>query len=418
MKKKYQSQNLKKDFIWNTIGSTINAFNSLFFMIFVTRINGVFDAGIFTFAFSTSAVFNIIGVYAGRVYQVTDNSKIRDYDYFINKGISCFIMLIVSIMFILMRNYNMQKSFIIMAFCIYRMLEAFSELWYAYFQKKLELFKVGFSLTIKNIINLIVFIVIDLLTKNILISAIGMIICYLIIMLVYDTKSINVKDLLKNKINWNNVFEIFKKGFFTFCLSFLTMYIINIPRYSIDSIMTDDFSTIFGILIMPASVITLMAQFILHPFIMKIANYIKKEDIFNMIKVIVKINLIVFLFGIFALIIAYLFGIPILSLIYSIDLNEYKLSLIIIMIGAIMNGITMILSNVLIAMRITFKQAVIYLVNTIIAIFISNYFVHVKGIFGACLSYFITMFLVLICFIFLMIYSINKKRKEYNNEEG
>ena len=83
-----------------------------------------------------------------------------------------------------------------------------------------------------------------------------------------------------------------------------------------------------------------------------------------------------------------------------------------------MNGITMILSNVLIAMRITFKQAVIYLVNTIIAIFISNYFVHVKGIFGACLSYFITMFLVLICFIFLMIYSINKKRKEYNNEEG
>ena len=54
------NENTRKNTIWNIIGTTINAFSSLFFMIIVTRVNGVFDAGIFTFAFSTATMFNII----------------------------------------------------------------------------------------------------------------------------------------------------------------------------------------------------------------------------------------------------------------------------------------------------------------------------------------------------------------------
>ena len=33
--------NLKKNFIWNMIGMTLNSFNSLFFMIIVTRLNNL-----------------------------------------------------------------------------------------------------------------------------------------------------------------------------------------------------------------------------------------------------------------------------------------------------------------------------------------------------------------------------------------
>ena len=56
--------NLKKNFIWNLIGSTINSFTSLIFLIIVTRINGIEAAGIFTFAFSTACLFYIIGIYS------------------------------------------------------------------------------------------------------------------------------------------------------------------------------------------------------------------------------------------------------------------------------------------------------------------------------------------------------------------
>ena len=45
-------KNLKKNTIWNIVGTTLNAFVSLVLMVAVTRINGINDAGIFTFSFS------------------------------------------------------------------------------------------------------------------------------------------------------------------------------------------------------------------------------------------------------------------------------------------------------------------------------------------------------------------------------
>ena len=45
-------KNLKLNAIWNTLGITVNSFNSLFFLIIINRVNGVEIAGIFSFAFS------------------------------------------------------------------------------------------------------------------------------------------------------------------------------------------------------------------------------------------------------------------------------------------------------------------------------------------------------------------------------
>ena len=45
----------KKNFIWNTLGTGLNAFNSLFFMIIATRINGVEKAGVFSIALKKSS---------------------------------------------------------------------------------------------------------------------------------------------------------------------------------------------------------------------------------------------------------------------------------------------------------------------------------------------------------------------------
>ena len=52
--------NIKKNFIWNMIGSVVNSFTSLIFLIIVTRINGVEQAGIFTFAFSISLTCSVV----------------------------------------------------------------------------------------------------------------------------------------------------------------------------------------------------------------------------------------------------------------------------------------------------------------------------------------------------------------------
>ena len=85
------NNNIKKNTIWNIVGTTINAIASLIFMIIVTRINNVNEAGIFTFAFTCATLFNVIGTYAGRIYQVTEKKEISNKDFLINRIISCVI---------------------------------------------------------------------------------------------------------------------------------------------------------------------------------------------------------------------------------------------------------------------------------------------------------------------------------------
>lgn len=399
--------NYKKNFIWNSIGSTMNAFNSLFFMIIVTRMNNLDIAGIFSFAFSTATLFNIIGIYSGRVYQVTDNDKITYKDYFINKVITCSFMILVTLIFLLYKNYSLSKGLVIFILCFLKMLEAMGEYFYAYFQKNDELYKVGISLTIKNILMLIIFLVTELLTKNIIISSLSLIISYLVIMIFYDFRLFDF-SLLKQKLNLENLKNIFIKGFFTFALTFLNYLILNFPRYIIDSNMSDDYSAIFGILIMPATVMILLSQFILQPSIMDIKKSLDKNDKIRFNDVVKKMFLMVSVLSILVVLGAYLLGIPVLELIYNLDLKEYKLSLLIIIIGSCFYSYVVIISNILISMRNTFSQVVCYFVAILSSYLLCTILIDKYRIYGASCAYAFVMFEMIIFFIILYLYTTKK----------
>lgn len=131
-----KDKGFRKNFIWNIIGTTFNAFNSLFFMIIITRVNGLENAGIFTLAFSTACILYIIGIYAGRIYQVTEASKeITDKDYIANRIISCIIMIVIVIFFVIINQYDVYKSSIFIILTMYKALEAFSDVLYGIMQK-------------------------------------------------------------------------------------------------------------------------------------------------------------------------------------------------------------------------------------------------------------------------------------------
>ena len=402
--------NTKKNFIWNMIGTTINAFNSLFFMIMATRINGIDDAGIFTFAFSTALLFNIIGVYSGRVYQVTDKTEATDKDFIISKFITCFVMLIVSILFVLINNYCFYKSSIILLLCFLKMLEAFSETIYAIFQRKDNLYLTGISLTLKSLINLFIFFIIDLLTHNLVIAIIGMIITYGLIMIFYDYINIKKKIDIQKEYEKERIITILKKGFGAFIISFLTLYLINSSKYVIDYLLVEKYQTIFGILLMPATVILLFTQFIIHPFLNLITDCVHEKKYDELKKIIFKFLGVMILFGIVVIIVAYFLGIPVLELIYGISLNDYKKGFMVIMVGGVLYGMSSILSSILIAMRHLNIQVIIYSVVAIVITVIEYFLINIYGVMGACYAYFIMTFIVLIMFLLATFIFIKRDR--------
>ena len=161
----------RKNFIWNIFGTGFNAFNSLFFMITVTRINGVDNAGIYTIAFATACIIYVIGIYAGRIYQVTEPDKsITNKEYIVNRIITTISMIILVFLFCLIRGYDTFKTIIFLLLTTYKALEAFSEVIYGILQKNEFLDKAGKSCFIKSLLSIILCTVVDLITKNLILA--------------------------------------------------------------------------------------------------------------------------------------------------------------------------------------------------------------------------------------------------------
>ncbi len=397
----------KKNVIWNMIGATANAFTSLIFMILVTRINGLEEAGVFTYGFATACIFYIIAVYAGRTFQVTDNTKeYSDTDYIYHRIITCIIMIMAIIVFNMLKGYDIWKSSILILLCVYKGIEAFSEVWYAILQKKEYLYKVGISLTLKAITSMIVLFVIDIITKNLLLSCISIIATNLFFTIFYDYKNIKQVNIIKTQFNIKKIKGIFFSGFFTFFITFLGIYVINAPRYAIDDLSENELQTIFGIIIMPATFMGLMGQYLIQPALTKVMKYIEQKDIKNLKKLISFLIIAILGIGLFVLLIAYLLEAPVLGFIYGVNLKPYLNSMMIIIFGSILYSLGIVISYLLIAFRKTFVQAIIYSIVALLETVVSYILVKKINLLGASLSYTITMMCIAVSFLIYLSYII------------
>ena len=400
--------NDKKNIIWNLIGSTFSSFSSLFFLIAVTRINGVNEAGIFNIGFSVACLFFTVGCYSGRVFQVTDtNKKTDDSAYFYSKIITALLMLIISFIYCFAKDYSMHKSIILISLTVYKMCEAFADGMYAIIQKKDELYKVGRSLFVKAIIGISLFILTDYLTKSMFAAIMMLNLVNILGIFIYDKKNLKLVKFKLNKFNKEKVFEVFKTGIYSFGFSFLTYYIINASKYAIDNNLSSELQTIFGIIAMPASVLLLFGQFVIHPVLNKLKNTINvnKKEFNNLTLQMINIILV---FGLISLVLAYYLGIPVLNLLYGVDLTSYRSDLLVIIIGATIYEIAIILSTSLIVMRSTLSQLIMFIIDSIITLFISNILVKEYGVFGASVSYLTSVSILLLMYIIVYIYKLRK----------
>ncbi len=406
----------KKNFLWNVIGMTCNCFNSLFFMILITRINSMDDAGIFTLSFSIACLVYYIGTYAGRVYQVTNvNDSITDSDFIIHRAITCVMMVFISLMYCFISGYSLYKFTVVILLCIYKSLEAFSDVLYGVVQKNNNLYQVGISLTIKSVFALILFVVVDIVTRNIIYSILFAILAWILVIVLYDFKNVNYVSKFKLHFNISSLRNIFKNGFFVFIINFLSSYIVNAPKYALDGRASNELQAIFGIILMPATLISLGVQYFIQPFLEQLTSSFKNNDKKAFNKVVIKLLFITSGLGVICLIGAYILGIPVLSLVYGLELSAYLFELEIIIFGSILFALSLILSSALITVRYNFIQFIVFVITSVFGFFISIILITRFSIDGAAYAY--SCIMLLEFFLYGLIYLMLQKNLFKNLEK-
>ena len=392
----------KKDYIWNSIGSFLQSAISPILLIVITRLNGVGDSGLFSFAMSLSVVFWAISLWGGRTYQVSDVKKeFSSGDYIVVRFISSLIVAVFSISFCVLSGYDLIKTELIVVLVSFKILESIADSMYGVLQIHNKLYIVGISLTIKSVFGFIIFAIIDILTKNIIYGALSIFLVNIVVVIFYDIPWMkHVESVGLTKKNIMQAGKIMKKTAEVFVVVFLTMFSLNIPRYFLDKYHYDQIGY-FGIMAMPITLLTLFISFVLQPNVVNLSELLKEKKVKEFTKIVSKIDFITFTLGILFVVSSYLIGVWVLNTVFGIDINNFRIDLTIMVIGAVANAFVSIYVNLLIILRRFKGQFYTLLVTNILAVILSIYLIDRLAMLGSVLVFMIISFLQAIILLFI-----------------
>ena len=388
-----KKENIKKDsYIWNTIGGLINAFQSVIILMVLTRSLDMEYAGIFTIAWAIANLVITIGKYGVRNYQVTDvNEKYSFNDYFSNRVIVSILMIIFTCIYVcflsISNQYAFDKTVIVFLMCYLKLIDSVEDVFHGMYQQHERLDVASKCMSIRLILSTVCLCVCSIIFKDLLISSI--ITCvFSTFIFVYLLKiTYSIFSLPKIQFDFFNAKRILKDCFPIFAGSFLSFYILNAPKYAIDALLSSELQAYYGFISMPVFVIGLLNNFVFQPILTTVANCYEtknKDQFFQLIKRQIVVILII---TIVALIGSYVLGIPVLSILYNCDLSNYKVDLLILMLGGGILAYVGFLTTIITLMRNQNIILIGYVIGGILAIVLSQLVVSLYGLRGASILY-------------------------------
>lgn len=393
-------QSQKKDYIWNSLGSLLQSAISPVLLIVITRLNGIDDSGLFSFAISLSVVFWAVSLWGGRTYQVSDiKREFSSGGYVAVRFIASLIVAISAVAFCFLNGYNTTKTGLIMILVTFKILESIADSLYGVLQIHHKLYIAGISLTMKAMLGFAAFMAVDIVTKNVIYGTLAILLINMLIIFLYDilwvrrVETISIsKKLCKEYITQAVV--IMKHTSVVFVVMFLTMFSLNIPRYFLDKSHPDQIGY-FGIMAMPITLLGLFISFIIQPNVVNLSELLAKRKLKEFAQVVGKINYITFGMGVLSVVLSYLVGVWLLNIIFGININNFRLDLTIMVIGAAANAFVSIYVNLLIIMRRFKGQFYTLLLTDVLAVVMSICLIEQLAMLGSVLVFMLISFLQL-----------------------
>lgn len=405
----------KKTIGWNMYSSLLMAFQSVILLMIITRVLGIEEAGVYTLAYATANLLLTIGKYGVRVFQVSDRkNKYIFQDYLIHRVITTILMLSVMLVYIFWINktelYDRNKVMIIIWMCIYKAIDSIEDVYIGEYHRNSRLDYGAKCLTYRLLVTIITYGVLVVTLKNqlkALIYATSVSMIALIVMLAKSGHCIRGMKVDKEKI-----LGLTKDSTPLFITTFFVLFLANAPKYSIDRILGDVEQAYFGYIAMPLFIVGLLNGFIFNPLIDRISECWNQGKYIEFDKYIKKQLLIVGGITGVCLMGGVLLGVPVLSMLYSVNLEKYKSELSILLIGSGILGGVGVYTTVLTIIREQKMIMTSHVVVSILVFFTMDHIVETKEIMGASRYYLLYMFIVYICLRIAYRGIIKKKIKE------
>ena len=312
----------KENMIWNMSGSFFYAFASMVLSFLVLRIAGEEQGGIFSFGFSTVGQQMFLLAYFGiRPFHITDGAEqYRFGDYLHHRYVTCAMALLLGAGYLACIGYSWQKAQIIFLLIVYKVIDGFADVYESEFQRQGCLYLTGKSNFFRTVFSVAVFTVTLGAFKHLLFACLMAVAAQAMGVFLFNLDVIHALDGVDWTFTKGKVTKLFKNTGFLFISVFLDFYIFSSAKYAIDARMNNAASGYFNLIFMPTSVIYMVANFVIRPYLTTLTDLWTEEKIAEFKKTLVRIA-------------AVILGLTVLAVAGTLVLGKWALSIMELLMG-------------------------------------------------------------------------------------
>ena len=349
-----QEVSVKRNIVWNSIGTFVMFFSQWLMMVLVVRLSGYENSGILSLSISCGNVFLIIAAFGVKTYQVSDvKEAFRAGHYYAAKIFSIILTLLVAVIFVLVSAYeNVEKSAILL-YALYIMVYSYSDAIYGELQKKWRLDIAGLSMCIRHIAALIIFCLLIALTGDIRFSILLMLISSLAVLFLYDLPAAKKRGHVGIRPDFTE-----KKGLlllkecFPFAIyTFLHTLVLTVPKLAVRGYYDKNTLGIYAAVMAPVTVLQVAATFVINPLSTLLAFHLQDKKIRELSKIMLKCFAMLAGFLAAGILISVFLGKWGLKILYGEDITAYSFLLVPMVFVSVMTALTILLGNLSIVLR-------------------------------------------------------------------
>lgn len=390
----------------------MSVLSSVILLMGVTRILGTTAGGIFSIAYANAQQFQVLGSFEMRTYQVTDVNEAHPFGLYLSaRVVTCGLMVIGLALYALYTEGLSVTAILFFFIGLMRLLDAGEDVFHGLFQLRGRLDIGGRALFIRTLVTSLSFFAGLLVFGDLLAATLLCLACSAFVIYCCDVRPAFCYASVRPLFDFRRIGALLWDCFPIFLGSFLAAYLTNAPKYGLQSYLPVDYQAIFSIIFMPAMAVNLLCGFVFRPLLTDFALCLQEDKgkfkwLVNKAITLSAAVLIVVLGC------TWLFGVPLLTLLYGIDIEPYKMELVILVVGGLFYAISTVLYYALTTLRKQVSLLIGYGATAALTFLASGYLIPFFGFAGAAILYDASMAALATIFYTLFIVAMRNSQGE------
>lgn len=382
--------------------------------VFVVRILGYDENGVFSLCIAFTNIFAFVSRFGERQFQLTDvQEKYSISQYLGVRILTISFSLIATIVVLPFVGFSYKIIICCVAYSIFKSLESLTDFFHTIFQKKQRFMAIAISFTLKGIFPFLAFILF-ISFFNLFWGIVSMTVSYLFTLL-YDYM-VCKNEKVSFFVSFKNIFPIIKSCIPIMFFSLVTPYITFISRYVIENIMGETDLGYYSSLSIVVVIMSTLAGAIWEILIPRISILFINGKIGKLVKRIVLIAFSVVLLGALAVLAGEVFGQYFFSLLYGEQILGYMFLLKTMIILSVMLTEMTFLSTVLITMNRRPQMLIGNMIGAIVMTIILPSLVTSNGLIGANYGLMIGLGVQNILLVLIIVFGLLQVKRGRNSE--